>query len=68
MAAPRAARLDGARALDNVEGDIMLVVAGNFATRREAILGVWEVPPQRTTWQSSINVTGEEVGPQKIPR
>lgn len=40
MAAPRAARLDGARALDNVEGDIMVVVAGNFAARREATLGV----------------------------
>lgn len=40
MAAPRAARLDGARALDNVEGEIMLVVAGTFAARREAILGV----------------------------
>lgn len=51
MAAPRAARLDGARALDNVEGDIMVVVVGNFVARREAILGVWEVPPQRMTWR-----------------
>lgn len=49
MAAPRAARLDGARALDNVEGDIMLVVVGNLAARREATFGVCEVPPQRIT-------------------
>lgn len=68
MAAPRAARLDGARALDNVEGDIMLVVVGNFAARREATFGVWEVPPQRITWQISDKVTREELGVQGIPR
>lgn len=68
MAAPRAARLDGARALDSVEGDMMVVVAGNFAARREATLGVWEVPPQRMTWQCSVRVTCEELGPQEVPR
>ena len=49
MAAPRAAREDGSRAVGVVEGARMLVVDENRDVRMRAILGVWDVPPDMMT-------------------
>lgn len=49
MAAPRAAREEGGRAVAAVEGARMLVVGGKRDVRRDAILGVCDVPPERIT-------------------
>lgn len=52
IAAPRAAKEEGERAVERVEGERITVVGGKSETRREAIRGVWDVPPERITYSS----------------
>lgn len=52
MAAPRAEREEGGRAVEDVDGERMLVVGGKSEVRREAMRGVWDVPPERITYKS----------------
>ena len=52
MAAPRAAREEGGRAVEEVEGERMLVVGGKSVAKREARRGVWDVPPERITYKN----------------
>jgi len=49
MAAPRAARSEGLMAVEDVDGDRMVVVAGKTDWRIVAMRGVWDVPPERMT-------------------
>lgn len=49
MAAPRAARSDGLMAVEEVDGDRMVVLEGKRLRSWDAILGVWDVPPERMT-------------------
>lgn len=49
MAAPREARWEGLMAVVKVDGDKIAVVLGKMEPREEAILGVWDVPPERIT-------------------
>lgn len=49
MAAPRAARDEGEREVDEVEGDRIVVLGGNSVERRDAMRGVCDVPPERIT-------------------
>lgn len=58
IAAPRAAREEGERAVESVEGDMIEVVGGKSETRREAIRGVWDVPPERMTYDSMAKLGG----------
>lgn len=51
MAAPREARWEGLIAVGEVDGDRMVVVSGKRVLMEDAILGVWEVPPERMTLQ-----------------
>lgn len=51
IAAPRAESSDGLRATVEVAGALMGVVGGKMPARREAILGVCEVPPERMTYR-----------------
>ena len=47
VAAPRAERYAGLRAVGLVEGEWIMVEGGKREVRLEAIRGVWEVPPER---------------------
>lgn len=49
MAAPRAERSEGLRDVGDVLGERIEVVGGKREVRRRAILGVWDVPPERMT-------------------
>lgn len=49
IAAPRAESSDGLRAMVEVAGALIGVDGGKSWARRVAILGVWEVPPERMT-------------------
>ena len=51
MAAPRAARSEGLMAVDEVAGARMVVVAEKRDWRFVAMRGVWDVPPERITWE-----------------
>lgn len=55
IAAPRAANEEGESAVESVEGAKIAVVGGNSEVRREAIRGVWDVPPERMTCAYRIN-------------
>lgn len=46
IAAPRAERSEGLIAVGDVDGE-RTVVAGKTECRMRAILGVWDVPPER---------------------
>lgn len=49
IAAPRAESSDGLSAVVSVAGAFTVTDSGKRAAIREAILGVWEVPPERIT-------------------
>jgi hypothetical protein len=49
MAAPRDVMSDGLIAVDEVEGDKIVVVEGKMDWRSWEILGVCDVPPERIT-------------------
>ena len=44
------------REVEEVEGERMVVVGGKREAREEAILGVWDVPPERMTWGKRISL------------
>lgn len=49
IAAPRVASSEGFIAVGKVEGERIRVVGGKRVVRREAMRGVWDVPPDRMT-------------------
>ena len=51
MAAPRAERSDGLMAVGEVDGERMVVVGGKREVRRLEMRGVWDVPPERMTFE-----------------
>lgn len=57
MAAPRAARSEGLMAVGEVDGERTVVEEGKADFRREAILGVCDVPPARIICQMLATVT-----------
>lgn len=61
MAAPRAERSEGLMAVEEVDGDRIVVVAGKIACRFVAIRGVWEVPPERMTWNADVSGLNKRV-------
>ena len=58
MAAPRAASSEGLSAVEEVEGEWMVVDEGKRVCREEAMRGVWDVPPERMTWSYGISAAG----------
>lgn len=53
MAAPRADRDDGSKAVGRVEGERIRVSGGKRDWREDEIRGVCDVPPERITWRTS---------------
>ena len=49
MAAPRTESSDGLMAVAEVDGASIVVERGKTRERLDAILGVWDVPPERMT-------------------
>jgi len=61
MAAPRAERSEGLMAVEDVNGDRIVVVVGKRACRFVAIRGVWDVPPERITYKEDVSGLGKGV-------
>ena len=58
MAAPRAESSEGLMAIAEVDGARMVVDWGKSKERFEAILGVFEVPPESITYRISMTWLG----------
>ena len=54
MAAPRADKYAGLRAVDCVEGDQIVVEEGNSEETLDARRGMCDVPPERITYNKGL--------------